>query len=157
MILKMYSGLVTYVVLNVARTCDLGPHSNIRLRECQGPPRHFGDWHISWSLRLFCGTVVYRESQDLMRRVATKNVTVSIKEEGRSATNVTLTAGKIVTKSVLSKLSKSQIDSYTKVEGSEKDEIDVSSLSASDKAYYKKNKSHPDMPYGLSFQDITAP
>ena len=93
----------------------------------------------------------------MSRRIATKNVTVSIKEEGRSATNVTLTAGKIVTKSVLSKLSKSQIDSYTKAEGSEKDEIDVSSLSASDKAYYKKNKSHPDMPYGLSFQDITAP
>ena len=87
--------------------------------------------------------------------IATKNVTVSIKEEEKKAKTVTLTKGKVVTPSVLKKLTKSQIERYTQEEGSEEEKLDVSHLSPEDQVFYRKNKSHPDIEFALSFMDET--
>ena len=83
--------------------------------------------------------------------IATQNVTISIKEEEQKAKTVTLTKGKVVTPSVLKKLTKSQIERYTQEEGSEVEKLDTSALSPEDKVFYRKNKSHEDMPFALSF------
>ena len=85
--------------------------------------------------------------------IATKNVTVSIKEEDKKAKTVILTKGKVVTPSVLKKLTKSQIERYTQEEGIEEEKLDVSHLSPEDQVFYRKNKSHPDIEFALSFME----
>lgn len=85
--------------------------------------------------------------------IATKNVTFSIKEEDQKAKTITLTQGKVVTPSVLKKLTKSQIERYTQEEGSEEVKIDVSTLSPEDRVFYRQNKSHPDIEFALSFME----
>tara|TARA_B100001559_G_C16423374_1_gene586172 strand:+ start:30 stop:305 length:276 start_codon:yes stop_codon:yes gene_type:complete len=90
-----------------------------------------------------------------MKRIAKKNVSISLKGGRDNFKTIKLVEGKPVVESKLLEMSRRQINEYTEevYEGA-----DLSFLTPEDKKYYNKNKKHPDMQWALDmvYEDRTT-
>lgn len=90
-----------------------------------------------------------------MKRIAKRNVNISLKGGRDNFKTIKLVEGKPVVESKLLEMSRRQINEYTEevYEGA-----DLSFLTPEDKKYYNKNKKHPDMQWALDmiYEDRTT-
>ncbi len=90
-----------------------------------------------------------------MKRIAKRNVNITLKGGRDNFKVIKLVEGKPVVESKLLEMSIRQINEYTEevYEGT-----DLSFLTPEDKKYYNKNKKHPDMQWALDmvYEDRTT-
>ena len=90
-----------------------------------------------------------------MKRIAKRNVNITLKGGRDDFKVIKLVEGKVVVESKLLDMSIRQINEYTEevYEGQ-----DLSFLTPEDKKYYNKNKKHPDMQWALDmvYEDRTT-
>ena len=84
------------------------------------------------------------------QRVATVNLTLSVKFEEKAAKQFTLVKGKKLTDAQLSLLTPRQLDKYTKPVSPKAHKLPYK-LSRSEVAFYNANKDNPAMDFALSF------
>ena len=84
------------------------------------------------------------------QRVATVNLTLSVKFEDRAAKQFTLVKDKKLTDAQISLLTRRQLDQYTKRVEPKAHKLPYK-LSRSEVAFYNANKDNPAMDFALSF------
>jgi len=84
------------------------------------------------------------------QRVATVNLTLSVKFEERAAKQFTLVKDKKLTDAQISLLTRRQLDQYTKRVEPKAHKLPYK-LSRSEVAFYNANKDNPAMDFALSF------
>ena len=84
------------------------------------------------------------------QRVATVNLTLSVKFEERAAKQLTLVKDKKLTDAQISLLTRRQLDQYTKRVEPKAQRLPYK-LSRSEVAFYNANKDNPAMDFALSF------
>ena len=84
------------------------------------------------------------------QRVATVNLTLSVKFEERAAKQFRLVKDKKLTDAQLRLLTRRQLDQYTKRVEPKAHKLPYK-LSRSEVAFYNANKDNPDMDFALSF------
>ena len=84
------------------------------------------------------------------QRVATANLTLSVKFEDRAAKQLTLVKDKKLTDAQISLLTRRQLDQYTKLVSPKAHKLPYK-LSRSEVTFYNANKDNPSMDFALSF------